>query len=54
MAGSGTAHLRDQDLMLRVEHLETLLVEHDPAALLDELAAHKPRVLDKWLDRSGA
>jgi len=39
---------------LRVEHLETLLVSVEPGALLDDLAAHKPRVLDKWLDRSGA
>ena len=36
---------------LRVEHLETLLVSREPAALLDELAAYEPRALDKWLDR---
>ncbi len=36
---------------LRAEHLETLIVSREPAALLDELAATKPRALDKWLDR---
>ena len=36
---------------LRAEHLETLLVERDAGALLDRLATHEPRVLDKWLDR---
>jgi uncharacterized protein (TIGR00730 family) len=36
---------------LRVEHLETLLVDTDAVALLDRLATHEPRVLDKWLDR---
>jgi uncharacterized protein (TIGR00730 family) len=39
---------------LRAEHLETLIVSQDAGALLDTLAAHKPRVLDKWLDRGGA
>ena len=39
---------------LRAEHLETLIVSKDPGALLDELAAHRPHVLDRWLDRSGA
>jgi predicted Rossmann-fold nucleotide-binding protein len=39
---------------LRAEHLETLIVSQDAGALLDELAAHKPRVLDKWLDRPSA
>jgi uncharacterized protein (TIGR00730 family) len=36
---------------LAAEHLETLLVERDPAVLLDRLASHQPRALDKWLDR---
>jgi uncharacterized protein (TIGR00730 family) len=36
---------------LRAEHLETLIVSHEPAALLDELSATEPRTLDKWLDR---
>jgi uncharacterized protein (TIGR00730 family) len=36
---------------LRAEHLETLLVDRDAADLLDRLATHEPRVLDKWLDR---
>ena len=39
---------------LREEHLETLMVERDPGLLLDRLASHEPRVLDKWLDRRGA
>ena len=39
---------------LRAEHLETLIVSQDAGALLDELAAHKPRVHDKWLDRPSA
>jgi uncharacterized protein (TIGR00730 family) len=36
---------------LRAEHLETLLVEREPGPLLDRLASHQPRALDKWLDR---
>jgi uncharacterized protein (TIGR00730 family) len=36
---------------LRPEQLETLLVERDPGFLLDRLASHQPRTLDKWLDR---
>ena len=36
---------------LRAEHLETLLVERTPEALLDRLAAHRHRLPDKWLDR---
>jgi uncharacterized protein (TIGR00730 family) len=39
---------------LRAEHFETLLVERSPDVLLDRLAAHHPRVLDKWLDRAQA
>ena len=38
---------------LRVEHLATLIVSLESGALLDALAAHKPRVLDKWMDRRG-
>ncbi len=38
---------------LRAEHLATLIVSLEPAALLDELAAYEPRTLDKWLDRRG-
>ncbi len=36
---------------LRAEHLATLIVSLEPGALLDELAAHRPQRLDKWLDR---
>ena len=39
---------------LRAEHLGTLLVERDGATLLDRLAEHQPRVLDKWIDRRQA
>jgi uncharacterized protein (TIGR00730 family) len=39
---------------LRDDHFKTLLVERDPAALLDRLAAYEPRVLDKWIDRAQA
>jgi uncharacterized protein (TIGR00730 family) len=37
---------------LRAEHLETLLVDPDPATLLARLAAARPVAVDKWLDRS--
>jgi len=40
-----------RERFLREEHLETLLVERDAATLLDRLAEHQPRVLDKWLER---
>jgi uncharacterized protein (TIGR00730 family) len=33
------------------QHLESLLVERDGASLLDRLAAHQPRLRNKWLDR---
>jgi uncharacterized protein (TIGR00730 family) len=36
---------------LRAEHLETLLVEQHPAALLDRLASYEHRAVDKWVDR---
>src|ERR1700693_327268 len=36
---------------LRAEHLATLIVSLEPGALLEALAASKPRTLDKWLDR---
>jgi hypothetical protein len=39
---------------LRAEHLATLLVERDTGQLLDRLASHQPRALDKWLDRGEA
>jgi uncharacterized protein (TIGR00730 family) len=39
---------------LRAEHLDTLLVDPDPAGLLARLAAAHPAAVDKWLDRSGA
>jgi uncharacterized protein (TIGR00730 family) len=39
---------------LRAEHLETLLVERSPEAMLDRLAAHRHRLPDKWIDRDQA
>ncbi len=39
---------------LRAEHLETLIVSQEPGALLDALAEHRPRPLDKWIDRRSA
>ena len=36
---------------LRAEHLETLLVEREPAALLDRLGSYDHPAVDKWLDR---
>jgi uncharacterized protein (TIGR00730 family) len=32
-------------------HLDSLLIEREGAILLDRLAAHQPRLRDKWLDR---
>jgi hypothetical protein len=37
---------------LMAEHLETLIVSHDAGALLDLLASHQHRTIDKWLDRA--
>jgi uncharacterized protein (TIGR00730 family) len=36
---------------LRPEHRALLLVERDPAALLDRMSAWTPPSIDKWLDR---
>jgi uncharacterized protein (TIGR00730 family) len=36
---------------LMAEHLETLLVERDAAALVDRLGAYQHLARDKWLDR---
>jgi uncharacterized protein (TIGR00730 family) len=38
---------------LRAEHLDTLLVERNAAALLDRLATYQHHARDKWLDRPG-
>lgn len=32
-------------------HFNSLLVERDPVVLLDRLAAHEPKLHNKWLDR---
>jgi uncharacterized protein (TIGR00730 family) len=36
---------------LRAEHRDAMLVERDPAALLDRLNSFEHRVHDKWMDR---
>jgi uncharacterized protein (TIGR00730 family) len=38
---------------LAAQHLENLLSSHDAVALLDLLASHQHRTIDKWLDRTG-
>jgi uncharacterized protein (TIGR00730 family) len=40
-----------QQRFLRPEHRATLLVDADPARLLDRLAAWRPPAVEKWLDR---
>jgi uncharacterized protein (TIGR00730 family) len=42
------------DRFLRAEYLESLLVSHEPSAMVDLLASHEHRTIDKWLDRPGA
>jgi uncharacterized protein (TIGR00730 family) len=37
---------------LRADHRDTLLVEREPAALLELLVAYEPRAVDKWIDRA--
>lgn len=44
-------HHAVNERFLPAEDLDTLLVEPDAAVLLDRLASHHSRVLDKWLDR---
>jgi uncharacterized protein (TIGR00730 family) len=39
---------------LRVEYVESLLVEREPEALLDRLASDEHRSYDKWIDRGRA
>jgi uncharacterized protein (TIGR00730 family) len=43
-------HMVDERF-LRAEHRDTLLVDRDPAALVDRLASFEYRARDKWLDR---
>jgi len=37
---------------VRKEHRDMIAVETSPAALLDELARHKPPVVEKWIERA--
>jgi uncharacterized protein (TIGR00730 family) len=46
-------HMVDERL-LRAEHRDTLLVQRDPAALLDVLETYRHTATDKWLDRRAA
>ena len=46
-------HIVDARL-LRREHADLLLVDHQPAGLLDRFDAFTAPILDKWLDRSAA
>ena len=39
--------------LLRAAHRRLMLVETDPAALLDRFAAHVPEDASKWLERPG-
>jgi len=40
-----------QERFIRPEHRASVVVDTDPAALLDRLATWSPPVLEKWLDR---
>jgi uncharacterized protein (TIGR00730 family) len=37
---------------IKPEHRGLYIVEQDPAALLDQLAAHTPPVIEKWIERT--
>jgi uncharacterized protein (TIGR00730 family) len=37
---------------LRQEHRDMVIVDGDPAALLDRLSRHRPTALPKWIDRA--
>ena len=37
---------------LRQEHRDMVIVDGDPAALLDRLASYRPTALPKWIDRA--
>jgi uncharacterized protein (TIGR00730 family) len=47
------AHMVDERF-LWAEHLDTLLVEHEAAVLLDRLQAYEPKFREKWVDRSAS
>ena len=40
-----------QERFLRPQHRALLIVEDDPVALLDALAAYVPAAVEKWIDR---
>jgi uncharacterized protein (TIGR00730 family) len=41
-----------EERLVRAEHRDMLIVETDPDAMLDRLAAATPAPVDKWLDRT--
>jgi uncharacterized protein (TIGR00730 family) len=41
-----------RERLVRPEHRDMLIVETDPAAILDRLGSAVPVAVDKWLDRS--
>jgi uncharacterized protein (TIGR00730 family) len=47
----GFLHHAVAERFLPQHHLENLIIEREATILLDRLAAHEPRLRDKWLDR---
>jgi uncharacterized protein (TIGR00730 family) len=43
-----------EERFLRADHRDALLVEREPAALLDRLDTYEPRAVDKWIDRKAS
>jgi uncharacterized protein (TIGR00730 family) len=43
-----------EERFLRADHRDSLLVEREPAALLDRLETYEPRAIDKWIDRKAS
>jgi uncharacterized protein (TIGR00730 family) len=43
-----------EERFLRADHRDALLVEREPAALLDRLETYEPRAVDKWIDRKAS
>jgi uncharacterized protein (TIGR00730 family) len=43
-----------EERFLRADHRDSLLVDREPAALLDRLETYEPRAVDKWIDRKAS